>query len=70
MVKIVESGQTVECACNLFLFDYRCTIHKTTGQSPAKIMYGRELRCRFSLLRPNPVHDKIDDEQIKLTNNS
>lgn len=70
VVKIVESGQTVEYACNLFLFDYRCTVHKTTGQSPAKIMYGRELRCRFSLLRPNPVHDKIDNEQIKLTNNS
>ncbi|CAK1591364.1 unnamed protein product [Parnassius mnemosyne] len=70
VVKIVESGHTVEYACNLFLFDYRNTVHKTTGKSPAKLMFGRELRCRFSLLRPNPVVDKIDTEQVKLIINS
>ncbi|KAG6438794.1 hypothetical protein O3G_MSEX000230 [Manduca sexta] len=70
VIKIVESGKRLEFACNLFLFDYRSTVHKTTGQSPAKIMLGRELRCRFSLLRPNPVNDKIDCEQIISTINS
>lgn len=70
VIKIVENGYKLEYACNLFLFDYRCTVHKGTGQSPAKLMLGRELRCRFSLLRPNPVNDKIDFEQVKLTINS
>lgn len=68
--KIVQSGHSVEYACNLFLFDYRSTVHKTTGQSPAKLMIGRELRCRFSLLRPGPVNEKIDIEHIKQTINS
>lgn len=65
VTKIVESGRTPEYACNLFLFDYRNSIHKVTGQSPAKIMFGRELRCRFSLLRPNPVSAVMDKDQIK-----
>lgn len=70
VTKIVQSGNSVEYACNLFLFDYRNSIHKSTGQSPAKLMLGRELRCRFSLLRPNPVNNSIDIEHIKQTINS
>lgn len=70
VTKIVESGKKLEYACNLFLFDYRCTNHKTTGQSPAKLMLGRELRCRFSLLRPSTASTNIDFEQVKLTINS
>lgn len=70
VTKIVQSGRTVEYACNLFLFDYRSTVHKTTGQSPAKLMLGRELRCRFSLLRPNPVNNNIDVEHVRQTINS
>lgn len=64
IIKIVESGQKLEYACYLFRSDYRSTVHKTTGSSPAKLMLGRELRCRFSLLRPNPAHEKIDHEQV------
>ncbi|CAB0040941.1 unnamed protein product [Trichogramma brassicae] len=37
----------------MFLFDYRCIEHCTTRRSPAYLMYKRELRTRFDLLRPN-----------------
>jgi hypothetical protein len=65
VIKIVDSGHTPEYACNLFLFDYRNSVHKMTGQTPAKTLFGRELRCRFSLLRPNPITALVDKENIK-----
>jgi hypothetical protein len=38
-----------------FLFEYRNTKHCTTGASPARLMIGRELRCRLDLLRLPPT---------------
>ncbi|XP_063919420.1 uncharacterized protein K02A2.6-like [Zophobas morio] len=40
-------------ALNKFLLDYRNTVHCITGQSPAMLMLGRNLRCRLDLLRPD-----------------
>ncbi|XP_063915487.1 uncharacterized protein K02A2.6-like [Zophobas morio] len=40
-------------ALNKFLLDYRNTVHCMTGQSPAMLMLGRNLRCRLDLLRPD-----------------
>jgi len=37
----------------MFMFDYRNIQHATTGQSPAYLMYGRNLRTQFDTLRPN-----------------
>lgn len=34
------------------LFDYRNTEHCTTGQTPAKLMFGRNLRTRLDLIVP------------------
>lgn len=36
-----------------YLFDYRISKHCATEESPAKLMYGRELKSRFDLLKPN-----------------
>ncbi|XP_037978548.2 uncharacterized protein K02A2.6-like isoform X1 [Plutella xylostella] len=58
VTKIKESGIPIASAINLFLFDYRNLPHSTTGVTPAKLMLGREMRNRFSLLRPPPVSDK------------
>lgn len=58
ITKIKESGNSLNSAINLFLFDYRNLPHGTTGLTPARLMLGRELRNRFSLLRPPPVHEK------------
>ncbi|XP_068991803.1 uncharacterized protein [Neodiprion pinetum] len=51
VTKIIKGGETPESAVNLFLFDYRNIAHCTTGKSPAQLMYNRDLRTRFDLLR-------------------
>lgn len=43
----------VSVALSRILFDYRNSIHVTTNETPAKLMFGRNLRTRFDLLRPN-----------------
>lgn len=42
-----------------FLIDFRNTKHCATGESPAKILFNRELKTRFSLLEPLLVQKKI-----------
>lgn len=44
---------------NRILLDYRNTIHCTTGETPAKLFFGRSLRTRFSNLRPPTVKEII-----------
>lgn len=45
------------------LFDYRNTIHCTTGKTPAELFLGRKIKCRFDLLSPckNYNQDKLDN---------
>lgn len=50
---MLKDGKKIQQAIGLFLFDYRTTKHSTTGESPAKLIFNRELRTRFSLLQPN-----------------
>lgn len=52
-----------------YLFDYRITPHTTTGISPAKLMFGRELRSRFDLVRPPTVDSNIQKAQNRQTEN-
>lgn len=51
--KIAKGGESLENAVNMFLWDYRSIEHCTTRRSPAYLMYKRELRTRFDLLKPN-----------------
>lgn len=48
---------------NRFLIDYRTTRHCTTGDSPAKLMFGREIKTRFSALKPPVTQTKIIQNQ-------
>ncbi|XP_017881808.1 uncharacterized protein K02A2.6-like, partial [Ceratina calcarata] len=50
--KIMKGGVSLERAVDLFLMEYRSTEHCSTGRSPAWMMYKRELRTRFDLLKP------------------
>lgn len=50
-----------DMALSRFLFDYRITKHCTTNESPAKLLIGRELKSRFSLLKPPITRDIIDN---------
>lgn len=65
MKKIIESGKSHNYALGIFLFDYRTTTHKTSGATPARLMIGRELRNRFSLLRPAPIYQNLVEAQEK-----
>lgn len=60
--KIVQEGKNVKRAVDSFLFDYRSTPHCTTGKTPAWLLYKRELRTRFDLLRSN-LRNKVYDKQ-------
>ena len=45
-----------------FLLSYRTTPNATTGVSPAELLFGRTLRTRLNLLRPD-VSTKVEDKQ-------
>ena len=46
------------------LFEYRRTPHTTTGVSPAELMFGRPLRSRLSLIRPD-LHERVLEKQAQ-----
>ena len=46
-----------------FLFSYRITPHTTTGETPAKLLMGRQLRSHLSLFHPNLSHKVARSQQ-------
>lgn len=46
-----------------FLMDYRNMTHCSTGETPAKIFFGRKLKTRFSNLKPPTTIEKIIESQ-------
>lgn len=67
--KIVRNGRSLDDAINLFLFDYRSTVHCTTDRSAAFLMLGRELRTRFDLLKPD-VRKIVEKRQYAQKSNA
>lgn len=47
---------------NSFLMTYRITPHATTGETPAKLLIGRNLRTRLDLLKPD-ISDRVNLKQ-------
>ena len=47
-----KSKDPVHVTIDRFLFQYRQTPHSTTGVSPSELMFGRKMRNRLDLLRP------------------
>ncbi|XP_055913225.1 uncharacterized protein K02A2.6-like [Eupeodes corollae] len=54
---------------NIFLFDYRISVHCTTGVSPSQVMLNRTLKSRFTLLKPPLVKESIVEAQKKNISN-
>lgn len=46
-----------------YLFDYRIALHSTIGFSPATVMFGRQLKTRFDLVRSPTIEQTIIDKQ-------
>lgn len=57
VLKITGEGKSLNFAVNSFLFDYRTMKHSTTGKSPSDIIFKREIKTRFHLLRENLVSE-------------
>lgn len=51
--KIIRDGNTLDFSLNRFLSDYRNTANITTNKTPSQLMFKRELRTRFDLLKPD-----------------
>ncbi|XP_013404718.1 uncharacterized protein K02A2.6 [Lingula anatina] len=47
-----------------FLMRYRSTPHTTTGKTPAELFLKRQIRTRFSLLKPN-LADVVEEKQMQ-----
>ena len=41
---------------------YLTTEHSTTGRSPAELMFGRKIRTRLDLLRPNLEEEVLENQ--------
>ncbi|XP_046612657.1 uncharacterized protein K02A2.6-like [Neodiprion virginianus] len=66
---IMADGFNLQEVITKFLFDYRSTPHATTQRTPASLALGRELKTRFSRLRPTPVNDCIVTHQSRQIQN-
>ncbi|XP_061727150.1 uncharacterized protein K02A2.6-like isoform X1 [Cydia pomonella] len=51
--KAVRQKQNINIAINTFLLHYRNTEHCTTGESPAALMLGRQIRTKLDAIRPD-----------------
>lgn len=51
-----------------FLFSYRNTVRRSTKRTPSQLMFGRHLRSRFDLLKPD-VTKNMELEQINQKRN-
>ena len=65
MKKLTE--EALETRVTWFLFHYRTTPHATTGQSPAELMLGRQLRTHLDLLKADI---RAHQEQQKRVHNA
>ncbi|XP_059054506.1 uncharacterized protein K02A2.6-like [Achroia grisella] len=70
MLKIILKENLNHCYLKekLYLFEYRNTIHCSTGQSPAKLMFGRNLRSRLDLILPKVRKTSDNNNDVVETN--
>ncbi|XP_063831899.1 uncharacterized protein K02A2.6-like isoform X1 [Ostrinia nubilalis] len=62
--KAIRKKKDIQKFLNTFLLHYRNTEHCTTGESPATLMLGRQLRIKLDLLRPDRGK-KVRDAQAR-----
>eukprot|EP00105_Crassostrea_gigas_P011589 XP_011427330.1 PREDICTED: uncharacterized protein K02A2.6-like [Crassostrea gigas] len=60
-----ESCGSIQQKLSTFLFRYRTTPHSPTNETPAKLLYGRNLRTRLDLIKPS-LHNAVSSGQEKM----
>lgn len=60
---MATTDKTLRQNLNVFLQQYRRAPHTTTGQPPALLFLGRNLRTRIDLTRPDDMHTKMRQKQ-------
>ena len=55
-------GRSLSQRLSSFLLGYRTTAHATTGAPPCKLLLGRDLRTRLSLLRPDRENSVMEKQ--------
>ena len=63
-VKADRSDRSIQHKLDRFLFAYRTAPHATTGHSPAQLLFGRNLKSRLDLLKPN-IKRVVDGRLLK-----
>lgn len=67
---VIDSQNTrvpTTTAISRFLFSYRISIHCTTGETPARRMFGRELRNRLDILREDERRSLVKGRKKPVT---
>ncbi|XP_058446178.1 uncharacterized protein LOC131427205 [Malaya genurostris] len=59
------TSESLQSNLNVFLQQYRKAPHTETGESPAKLFLGRNIRTRLDLVRPKNVNTDITEKQAK-----
>lgn len=57
------TSHTLQANTNEFLQQYRKSPHAETGESPAKLFLGRNIRTRLDLLRPQDASKRVGEKQ-------
>ena len=62
-----NNNRSLQHKLSVFLFKYRTTPHALTNETPAKLLYGRNLRTRLDILKPD-LQAKVasGQDQMKL----
>ena len=63
-MKADKSARTPQHKLDKFLFAYRCAPHDTTEQSPAELVFGRNLRTKLGLIKPD-VRRTVEKHQLQ-----
>ena len=61
-----ENGKPIKQNLNIFLHMYRNTPHTTTSETPAKLLFGRQLHTKLDLI--HPCEQKLENKQEKMLN--
>lgn len=64
-----ENPDDFDIIVNRMLADYRCTKHCTTQEAPFKLLFNREMKTRFSSLKPPLIKNIITNKQRKSVQN-